>query len=366
MRVGVGAMTTAGGFLFDIGSPNLSDLLEEARARLAGAAQQHSTQRGATQAVNKVALTWQAPHALGAGQLPWSAAATSWYLTAFTELNSTEETGWYLTQFVDKRPENDPAQLPQANELLFPYTYAARTRFWDGGWGYLTTLLRALREVPVTLTTAQADRSSFLDLVAQLGEFVHVQTVLSLFALYPPPALAPYRKNPRLALSNAANWRTDQFEQAIADIGANPHSRRAVVGPLNYPHLERQLVPQMGKPPYQLFQFLPGAATAPLSTIHEHRSLDLVGGAQLDFMHDLRWLGEACHALNRAPGDITIVAHNLHEYAAPPVGETIEQWLCRVTDGYRSGQGIPRQLLAQPNYAANARRIWEQWQPATP
>ncbi len=359
-------MTTAGGFLFDIGAPNLSDLLAEARARLADAAQRHSTQRGATQAVNKVALTWQAPHALGVGQLPWSAAEASWYLSAFTELDTAEDTGWYLTRFVDKRPENDPAYLAQAGELLFPYTYAARTRYWDGGWGHLYTLLRALREIPGALAGAHTAWDDFRDAVAQLGERLHVQTVLSLLALYPPPALAPYRKNPKLALANANSWRTDQFEQAMADIGANPHSRRAVVGPLNYPHLERQLEPQMGKPPYQLFQFLPGDATAPLSTIHEHRSLDLVGGAQLDFMHDLRWLGEACHALNRTPGDITIVAHNLHEYAAPPADETIEQWLCRVTDGYRSGQGIPRHLLAQPAYAANARRIWAQWQQLTP
>jgi hypothetical protein len=354
-------MPKSSGFLFDIVSSNLADLLDEARARLKKEAQRHATQRGSTHAVNRVALTWRAPHELDTDRLPWSAAATEWYLDTFADVIDDKDTGWYLARFVDKRPENNPEILPQGDSLLFPYTYAARTRFWDGGWGYFVTLLHALREAAITLDQAYASFDDFAALIAEIGERLHLQLILSYFALYMPDALHFYLAQPALARNLATAWRTDQLEAAIEDIGANPHSRRAVVGPLNYPHLERQLAPQMGKPPYQLFQFLPGDAATPLSTIHEHRSLDVVGGAQLDFMHDLRWLGEACHALGRAPGDITIVAHNLHEYADPPAGETIEQWLCRVTDGYRSGQGIPRRLLAQPAYAANARRIWEHW-----
>jgi hypothetical protein len=123
----------------------------------------------------------------------------------------------------------------------------------------------------------------------------------------------------------------------------------------------------MSKPPYQLFQLLPADADAPLGSIHEHRSLDVVAGAQLDFLHDLRWLSEASHALQRPTGDISIVAHNLHEYQSLLPAEMgrqqentteIEQWLCSVTDGYPSGQGIPPLLLQQPAYATNAERIY--------
>src|SRR5258707_15683840 len=123
-------------------------------------------------------------------------------------------------------------------------------------------------------------------------------------------------------------------------------------------------------PLYQLFQLLPADPAAPLSSIHEHRSLDVVGGAQLDFAHDLAWLGEAVRQVGRPAGDITIVAHNLHEYedlapvdepSAAPMESEIERWLCRVTDGYHSEAGVPARLLRQPAYASNVERIARQW-----
>jgi hypothetical protein len=41
--------------------------------------------------------------------------------------------------------------------------------------------------------------------------------------------------------------------------------------------------------------------------------------------------------------------------------ETIEQWLCRVTDGYSTGRGMPRELLAREDYRANVERVWRRW-----
>src|SRR4029078_735680 len=128
---------------------------------------------------------------------------------------------------------------------------------------------------------------------------------------------------------------------------ATPASRRAVVSSLTYPHLEDQLQPRMGMPPYQLFEFLPGEAYMPLNSIHVHRSLDVDGGAPLDSYHDLAWLREASERTGRPVGQITVIAHNLHMYERPhgldadATKETIEQWLCRVTDGYHTRRGTP-------------------------
>ena len=144
-------------------------------------------------------------------------------------------------------------------------------------------------------------------------------------------------------------------------------SRRAVVSSFSYPHLEDQLYPRMGMPPYQLFQLLPGKDYAPLSSIHVHRSLDVDGGAPLDFYHDLAWLREAGERTGRPVGQITVVAHNLHMYESSEAQnagvpkETIEQWLCRVTDGYHAGRGIPRELLTREDYRANVERVWSRW-----
>lgn len=339
------------GFAYTCASQSLADLLAQARQFLAEHADQHATQRGQTRSANNVLLTWQAPHMLDTPGLRWSPA----------------EAQWYLHSFVEKHAGTDPLTATSSGQLLFPYTYAARTRFWDAGWAHLSALVSAMRQQAITLARLSQSQPYFQEALALLGEHLHLQTVLSLLALYPPPLLAQLVEQPDLVQAMARAWRSDVFESAVADLASNPHSRRAVVSSFGYPHLEDKLSPQMSKPPYQLFQLLPADGDAPLSSIHEHRSLDVVGGAQLDFLHDLGWLTEASRVLHRPLGDISIVAHNLHEYQSllpAEMGEPdastaeVEQWLCSVTDGYHAGRGVPQALLKQTAYASNAERIY--------
>jgi hypothetical protein len=210
-------------------------------------------------------------------------------------------------------------------------------------------------------------RELFEEALATLGERLHLQTVLSLLALYPPALLSHWQEHPDLLAETLRHWRRDILADAIADITTTSASRRAVVSSLTYPHLEDQLQPRMGMPPYQLFQFLPDEGDMPLNSIHVHRSLDVDGGAPLDFYHDLAWLREASERTARQLGQITVVAHNLHTYERPQAPdaetpkETIEQWLRRVTDGYHTGRGTPRELLARDDYRANVERVWARW-----
>jgi Thymidylate synthase len=330
-------------------SPSLHDLLAQAAEAVLRGGEVHHTQRGDTRSLNGVMLTWQdAAHDRSpTGQ--WG----------------REDVQWYLDVFVALRPENDPARLAPPGALVFPYTYAARTRFWDGGWGYLSALVAALRDADIPPGRAARSSSAFSALLAALGERLHLQTVLSLCALYPSDLLDRWLREPDLVTALRDHWRRDTLAAAIHDIAQNPHSRRAVVASLCYPHLEEQLQPRMALPPYQLFQLLPGEPDSPLHSIHVHRSLDVAGGAPLDFYHDLAWLREASARVGRPVGDITVVAHNLHAYEVESTSsrpESIEQWLCRVTDGYIAGRDMPGALLAQPAYRANAERVWAHWQ----
>jgi hypothetical protein len=333
-------------------SSSLAELLAQAREALLATGARHETQRGATCSLNGVTLTWTDPEHDTTDGLEWT----------------DDEIAWYLRVFVEKRPENDPALLAQDDALVFPYTYAARSRYWDGGWGYLAALLEAVGAEGLTLEGMRVSRELFDETLATLGERLHLQTVLSLLALYPPALLAHWQEHPNLLAKTLSQWRRDLLADAIADIAATPASRRAVVSSLTYPHLEDQLQPRMGMPPYQLFQFLPGEGDLPLSSIHVHRSLDVDGGAPLDFYHDLAWLRDAAERTGRPVGQITVVAHNLHMYErlqepdAETPRETIEQWLCRVTDGYHSGRGTPRELLAREDYRANVESVWARWQ----
>jgi hypothetical protein len=334
-----------------LASSSLAELLSQAREALLATGARHETQRGATRSLNGVALTWTDPEHDTTDGLEWG----------------VDEIAWYLRVFVEKRPENDPAWLAKDGALVFPYTYAARSRFWDGGWGYLAALLEAWQVEGLTLEGLRVSRELFEEALATAGERLHLQTVLGLLALYPPTLLAHWQERPDLLAGTLKQWRRDLLADAIADISITPTSRRAVVSSLTYPHLEDQLQPRMGMPPYQLFQFLPAEAVGTLHSTHVHRSLDVDGGAPLDFYHDLAWLREAGERTGRPLGQITVVAHNLHMYDRPQATdaetprETIEQWLCRVTDGYHGGRGIPRELLARKDYRANVERVWARW-----
>jgi hypothetical protein len=333
-------------------SSSLVELLAQARKALMTHGARQETQRGVTRSLNGVTLTWTDPERDTTDGLEWTA----------------DEIAWYLRVFVEKRPENDPALLAQDDALVFPYTYAARSRYWDGGWGYLAALLEAVGAEGLTLEGMRVSRELFDETLATLGERLHLQTVLSLLALYPPALLAHWQEHPNLLAKTLSQWRRDLLADAIADIAATPASRRAVVSSLTYPHLEDQLQPRMGMPPYQLFQFLPNEGDTPLSSIHVHRSLDVDGGAPLDYYHDLAWLRDAAERTGRPVGQITVVAHNLHLYERPQEPgaetpqETIEQWLRRVTDGYATSQGAPRELLAREDYHASVERVWARWQ----
>lgn len=334
-----------------LAASSLAELLAQARQALLAHGVRHETQRGATRSLNGLALTWTNPERDTTDGLEWAA----------------DEIAWYLRVFVEKRPENDPARLAKDGALVFPYTYAARSRFWDGGWGYLTALLQAIGAEGLTLEGMRVSGELVEEALTTLGERLHLQTVLSLLALYPPMLMAHWQEYPDLLAETLSQWRRDTLGDAIADIAATPASRRAVVSSLTYPHLEDQLQLRMGMPPYQLFQFLPGEEDMPLDSIHVHRSLDVDGGAPLDFYHDLAWLREASERTGRPVGQITIVAHNLHMYermqapGADTPKETIEQWLCRVTDGYHAGHGTPRELLTRADYRANIKRVWSRW-----
>lgn len=324
---------------------HLKQLLAEAHAYVIKHGVLRESSRGRTYSVESLTLKWD--HPSNAEENHWS-----W---------SKQEANFYQQIFVEAKPENQPERLASAGDFLFPYTYAARSRFWDGGWGSVLGAIRATQALRLDVDRLLSDEVSFTNYLAAAGEFVHLQVMLEVWSWLGRRRMINLLNDPSLAESFLSRSRIDQLKRIITEIDQNPASRRAVTASFIYPDLDQRLYPLLGIPPYQFFQLLPGEVTQPLSSFHVHRSLDAGQGVQLDFLHDYYWLNEAAKRTNRPLGSVTITAGDFHVYLPSenaPAVDQVEKWLLDVTEGYQAGLGIPAQLLRRDVFLQNVHRIF--------
>ena len=320
---------------------SLTELLSSAYDAVLRCGTPSTSARGRVRRLQGMTLVWEKPDENDVG-FGWT----------------RDDTERYLARFVDKRRENRPERLAEAGEMLFAYTYAARSRFRSEGWAAVVATLEATRRLRLSLSEVIADEEAFRDYLVRAGEWVHVQTLLSVWAWLGVEGLEPLLTSAHTLLAVS---RRDQLARIIDETRSNPATRRAITASMLLPVLDHQLRPLLAVPPYQSFQLLPASgADAPLDSLHLHRSLDAAGGIPLDLHHDLRWLREASAALGRPVGRITVVASDFHVYEdVERDHETLDDWLLRVTDGYRSGDGTPARLIDTPAYDAVVKDVFD-------
>lgn len=337
---------------YTLTSPSLKTLLEDARVLIEEKGVHHETQRGTTFSLNNVMLTWENPEEDTASYSYWDKEADD----------------WYQEYFVAKRDANDPAALVEEGQPLYSYTYAHRSRFWDGGWGYVMSVIRALQNEGIS--KIPHDRTQLEEMLQRAGRHIHLQTILAVLFWMGREDMNRFLPHPEWAEAQLTRMRMDTLQNAIEEIQENSSSRRAVTVSFVYPAIDFALRPALSVPPYQFFQLLPAdAVDAPIASSHVHRSLDVAGGAQLDFHHDLSWLREAAAITKRPVGDITVIAHNLHLYVAGGESEnahltaktTIREWLDAVSDGYAAGSDAVDALCEKDVYKQNIARLFEAW-----
>ncbi len=324
---------------------NLKELLAEAHEYVVKHGALRESARGKTYSIGTLTLVWQNPS--NAEENHWS-----WPL---------EAARLYQQIFVEGEVQNQPERLAARGDYLFPYTYAARSRFWDGGWGSALAVIRATQQVTGHGLDILQNEEAFLRYLPDAGELVHLQVVLEVWQWLGRKLMGAFLNDPSLVESFLARTRVDQLKRIIDEIRENPSSRRAVTASFVYPDLDQRVQPLMGIPPYQFFQLLPGEPGEPLNSFHVHRSLDAGQGVQLDFLHDYYWLAEAAQKTGRPLGTVTITAGDFHVYLPSekaPAVDKIEKWLMSVTDGYQAGAGIPATWLQKEAYRQNAHRIF--------
>lgn len=324
---------------------HLKQLLTEAHEYVVQNGVLRESSRGKTYSIGALTLVWETPS--NAEENHWS-----W---------PVEAARFYQQVFVEGDPRNRPERLAEKGDYLFPYTYAARSRFWDGGWGYILAVIRATQQITPDVSRIVSSEADFFKYLEEAGELVHLQVLLEVWDWLGRARMADFLNDPSRVEAFLRRSRIDQLQRIVAEIDRNPGSRRAVTASFVYPDLDQRVDPLMGIPPYQFFQLLPGEKGEALNSFHVHRSLDAGQGVQLDFLHDYYWLAEAAQKTGRPLGTVTITAGDFHVYLPSdkaPAVDRIENWLMSVTDGYQAGNGTPARLLQSEAYKQNVHRIF--------
>ncbi len=329
---------------------DLSALLGEARECVLRTGTAQTSSRGQTFSLKGVQLVWERPRDTEDTYPGWEKASDDYYQSIF----------------VEKSGKNAPEQLLAAGEIAFPYTYAARSRYWDNGWGYVLAVISATRALGVTASRALESFDAFNAYLEEAGEFIHLQPLLAVWDWLGKKHVDRLLAMPESLQGFVDRSRIDQLERIIQEIEREVGSRRAITASFVYPEIDHRLDQILSVPPYQSFQILPAMTKSePLHSLHLHRSLDASEGVQLDFHHDLRWLQYASSCLGRSIGTISIVAGDFHVYldlsGESHRSATLEEWLLHVTDGYRTNQGKAKLMLKEGSvYRRNAQRIYQQ------
>lgn len=326
----------------ELKNTSLKRLLSQAKEKVIKYGEKRDCPRGAVLSLKGMKLAWENPLEDKDAYFYWNKKSADWYYQIF----------------VAKKKANKPEALPNKGDWLYPYKYAHRSRFYDHGWGYLSLLVSLFKKLAIKPEKFGRSKKYFYESLALLGDYLHLQIVLSLLYAMSFQVKAFLKKEKELK-----EWlpkiRIDTLSSVIGEIARNPNSRRAVTPSFVYPLTDMKLKPFYGLPPYQLFQLLPGEKDSPLYSFHYHRSLDVEGGAQLDFIHDLNWLQEASLITGRKIGGITIAIGDFHIYpeAMEKVKQNITDWLAFVTDGYPAQTGEAKGLLRTIDFYRNNARL---------
>lgn len=253
-----------------------------------------------------------------------------------------KEDNWYQDNFVRKET-NHPPEILIPGEDIYTYRYAERSRYFDGGLGYIKGVIDLFRSLGINKIDFQ-DKSELVDLLYRTYKYYHPERVLAVLAWKRQELLNFYLHNPRILDLELQSNRRDTLLSVIEEIKQNPNSRRAITPSFIYEHIDHSGAAG-GIPVYQNYQlyvnFNPQGEPEGLISLHLHRAMDAVGGTQLDISHDREWGQIASNTLGLPLQKIVIYSNDLYHYVAENgvnnhlTSKTdVRSWLFAVTDSY--------------------------------
>jgi hypothetical protein len=270
-----------------------------------------------------------------------------------------EATDWYLNYFVDKNNRLLPENISEAGQDLTPYTYAHRSRFFDFGLGYTLAFCRAVKALGLDLQRRKHP-DEFSQFLLKVGQKLHLQNVLAVMSWWGRKRLSHWLDTPEDLEDFLDRTRQDTLLEVINQVCHSPKTRRAITPSFIYPNIDLAL-PAGGVPPYQNYQLL--NTPEGLISIHLHRSMDLGGGIQLDFAHDVSWAKIVAENLGVFPKRIIIRVNDLHLYQTGKAAQpgNIKEWLTALTDRYPASPEGVEQEWRRPEYEESIKMVWQVW-----
>ena len=236
-----------------------------------------------------------------------------------------------------------PPEIIEPHEDIYPYKYSWRSRYYDGGTGYVKRVVSTLRGLGYDNISFQ-QKSELEDLLKASFQSCHPETIMAVLAWKRKALLNFYLRNPQILDLELQADRRDTLLSVIEEVKQNPSSRRAITPSFTYESIDHSGVAG-GVPVYQNYQLYvdfdrTGNPTG-LISMHLHRAMDAMGGTQLDINHDKEWGLIASKRLGAPLKTIIIYCNDIYHHV-PTEGANIhlaqktniKDWLFSVTDAY--------------------------------
>ncbi len=278
------------------------------------------TYKGKIKAVNSVNIILEDPEEADDLYTFWDKASVDWYLDTFVRPN--------------KAPEFENP------EIVFPYTYAWRSRFYDNGWGHaqlLATLLQRLNYGELPFYRVE----DVQQLIRETYKHIHPDLVLAVLAWLKRENMMIFMINIELVKELVKAQRIDVLEILLKQVTNQPTTQKAITPSFLYGTIDVYGLLEH-TPAYQDYQIIVNfdkkGNPIGIESFHHHRELNANGSIQLDLLHDLDWGLMLAKKLGVKLQKVTIHANHLFAYLDTPsqndTKTTIQQQLLEATNAY--------------------------------
>lgn len=278
-----------------------------------------------------------------------------------------ESDNWYQNNFVRKETTSPP-EIIVSEQDIYAYKYAWRSRYYDGGLGYVKGAIEVLKSLSVGKVHFRSP-IEIEDLLKRASTTYHPESLLAVLAWKGTKLMNSYLENSDRLDAELASQRVDTLSLVINELKQNISSRRAITPSFIYPYID-QSGAAGGVPVYQNYQieaiFDKAGKPVGLVSYHWHRAMDAMGGTQLDISHDREWGSLASQELGLPLQSMVIYCSDIY-YHVPAEGATnhlvektdIRNWLFSVTDAYDPKTEDIEKRLASPIYRAKINHTWD-------